>query len=71
MSLPEIKCSRNTSSRKVNESDDFSEIKHQLPRAARAVTPISCVPFNEGMALESEGDDSVKVCGPAVLFLPS
>jgi hypothetical protein len=71
MSLPEIKCSRNTSSRKVNESDDFSEIKkHQLPRDACAVTPISCVPFNEGMALESEGD-SVKVCGPAVLFLPS
>ncbi|XP_045804407.1 increased DNA methylation 2-like [Trifolium pratense] len=71
MSLPENKCGRNTGSRKVNESDDFSEIRHQLPRAACAVTPISTVPFNEGMALESEGDDSVKVCGPAVLFLPS
>lgn len=68
--LPELQSStKNTSSRKVNESDDFSDPKYQLT-CAREVTPISCVPFNGGMALDGE-DDSVKVGGPAALFLPS
>lgn len=68
--LPELQSStRKTSSRKVTESDDFSDLKYQLPHA-RAVTPISCVPFNGAMALDGE-DESVKVGAPAALFLPS
>lgn len=68
--LPELQSSsRKTSYRKVTESDDFSDLKYQLPHA-RAVTPISCVPFNGGMGLDGEGD-SVKVGSPAALFLPS
>ncbi|KAL5068695.1 hypothetical protein RYX36_019582 [Vicia faba] len=63
---------RKTSSscRKVDESDDFSELKYQMPHA-HVVKPIRSIPFNDGMALGDDDDDSDKVDVPAVLFLPS
>ncbi|CAL5208567.1 unnamed protein product [Lathyrus oleraceus] len=63
------KVRKTSSCRRVDESDDFSELKYQMPHA-HVVKPIRSIPFNDGMALGDEGD-SEKVDGPAVLFLPS
>ncbi|XP_058760574.1 increased DNA methylation 2-like isoform X1 [Vicia villosa] len=64
------KVKKTSSCRKVDESDDFSELKYRMPDA-HVVKPIRSIPFNHGMALGDEGDDSEKVDVPAVLFLPS
>lgn len=67
MPLPELQsCSRSIASKKLNESDDFSELPH-----ARVVTPISCVPCDGDMEASEEKGDSEKVGPAAVLFLPS